>query len=340
MTARKTTPAAPTLATLLADLDERREERLRQKSEIGSELREAKRAIDRAAHEREAELRAAVTENRKPKVAEIAERVAENEQVIADTVPRLRQVEAEIGKLDRERAALVDDRRSELVDEYIAECVQTRALLEVALAAIDAFDRQLSEAEKAGRRAFHGVKRPADDPLARVHVGNVLSDGTLPFHSATDLVALSTQATYVGGGESRWSLPALLKEIRQKLADASCLPAAFIVGRDRGNGMSGRYIDTLSGQAVEVHPDQLASAAPLITVDELGFCRLRRERDLTREELDRHERHRLATGGGYVGPYDRNRGGIVLPDDLERDKHGGVVLDPDAPPEPSVSFIR
>jgi hypothetical protein len=41
-----------------------------------------------------------------------------------------------------------------------------------------------------------------------------------------------------------------------------------------------------------------------------------------------------------VGPYDRNRGGIVLPDDLERDKHGGVVLDPDAPPEPSVSFIR
>jgi hypothetical protein len=330
----------PTLATLLADVDERREERLRQRSDIKSEAHEAKRAILRFAAEREAELRAATTANRRPNVAKFDKAKGENERVIADAAIRLRQCETELSKIDRERAALVDDRRGELVAEFVGECGRTRELLEVALAAIDGFERQLSEAEKAGRRAFHGVKRPADDPLARVHVGNVLSDGTLPFHSATDLVALSTQATYVGGGESRWSLPALLKEIRQKLADASCLPAAFIVGRDRGNGMPGVYRDISTGATVEVHPDQLASAAPLITVDELGFCRLRRERDLTREELDRHERHRLATGGGYVGPYDRNRGGIVLPDDLERDKHGGVVLDPDAPPEPSVSFIR
>jgi len=340
MTARKTTPAAPTLATLLADLDERREETPAAEVEIGSELREAKRAIDRAAHEREAELRAAVTENRKPKVAEIAERVAENEQVIADTVPRLRQVEAEIGKLDRERAALVDDRRSELVDEYIAECVQTRALLEVALAAIDAF-RPSVERGREGRPARVPRRQASGRRSARAGACRQRPERRDASVSQRDRPRSALDAGHV----RRW------RRIAMELAGASegdppeARGRLVLAGgvhrrprpRQRHEWPLHRHAQrpggrSPSGSARQRRASDHGRRARLLP--------LRRERDLTREELDRHERHRLATGGGYVGPYDRNRGGIVLPDDLERDKHGGVVLDPDAPPEPSVSFIR
>jgi hypothetical protein len=339
MTARKTTPAAPTLAAALADVDERREERLRQRAEIKSEAHEAKRAISRFAAEREDELRAATTANRKPNVAKFDAAKVENEGVIADAMTRLRQVESEIAKLDRERHELVDAGRGELVAAAVEQSDLERDKLQAALAALDDWQGQRAAAEKAWRVAWSGVKRAPDEPLAARRVGNAASDPTLPWASAIDLVDLTSEATYIGHGVSRWNLPALLREVRQKLASASCVPAALIAGRDAGNGQAGRYIDMISGQPVEVHRDQIEQARNLIVVDELGFARLRRERDLSREEIDRHRREVLATTG-HVGPYDPHTGGIVLPDDRERDAHGGVVLDPDAPPEPSVSFIR
>ncbi len=331
----------PRLADLLADVDERHAKRQAQQTEIGREVNEAKAALKQFRHEREIELRAAVTEDRPARTARLDKLTAENRRTLDDATPRIRQVEAELAKLKREREALVDGHRDELADEYLAECRRMRSVIDTAADAMAAIDAQLAKVEEAGKRLFAGVKRAPDDLLAKQHVGNLRSDPTLAWRSATDLVDLATNPVYVGHQQSRWDPLALLRELGKHLAAARCLPSAYLTDEERTHvGRPGIYADSASERQVAVYPDALDAARKWTTPDALGFARLRWLRPLTQAELDRRRRELLMTGpGGSVGKYDPQTGGIVLPDDRERDKHGGVVLDPDAPAEPDVFVL-